>query len=171
MSDYIIPRDVLMTMFRNPRWVKAFEAQQAKTVELDQIATLQVPATEALQDATFLTLSPNTGLSNEYVLRLGEGIGFDLSSGSLILALDNGAVKAAGGFDVRIVASGDTRVTIPLTGTLATLDNTETLTHKTLDAPKLSGLVNAANDAAAAVGGVPVTGVYRNGSVLMVRIV
>jgi len=30
---------------------------------------------------------------------------------------------------------------------------------------------NFANDAAAAAGGVPVTGVYRNGSVLMVRVV
>jgi len=34
-----------------------------------------------------------------------------------------------------------------------------------------SGLVNAANDAAAAAAGVPVHGTYRNGSVLMVRVV
>lgn len=32
-------------------------------------------------------------------------------------------------------------------------------------------LVNAANDAAAAAAGVPVNGTYRNGSVLMVRVV
>ena len=34
----------------------------------------------------------------------------------------------------------------------------------------LSGLPNFANDAAAATGGVPVGGMYRNGSVLMVRV-
>lgn len=32
-------------------------------------------------------------------------------------------------------------------------------------------LVNAANDAAAAAAGVPLNGTYRNGSVLMVRVV
>lgn len=34
-----------------------------------------------------------------------------------------------------------------------------------------NNLVNAANDAAAAVAGVPIQGMYRNGSVLMVRVV
>lgn len=33
------------------------------------------------------------------------------------------------------------------------------------------GLINAANDAAAAAAGVPVTGLYRNGSVVMIRVV
>lgn len=33
-----------------------------------------------------------------------------------------------------------------------------------------NGLVNAANDAAAAAAGVPVTGLYRNGSVVMIRV-
>jgi hypothetical protein len=34
----------------------------------------------------------------------------------------------------------------------------------------IAGLLNAANDGAAATGGVPVGGMYRNGSVLMVRV-
>jgi hypothetical protein len=34
----------------------------------------------------------------------------------------------------------------------------------------LSGLVNAVNDAAAAVAGVAIGEIYRNGSVLMIRI-
>ena len=34
-----------------------------------------------------------------------------------------------------------------------------------------TGLVNAANDAAAQAAGVPINGMYRNGSVLMVRVV
>jgi hypothetical protein len=41
-----------------------------------------------------------------------------------------------------------------------------------LSAPpaNIAGLVNAANDSAAATAGVPVAGMYRNGSVLMVRV-
>jgi hypothetical protein len=34
-----------------------------------------------------------------------------------------------------------------------------------------AGLVNAANDAAAATAGVPLFGMYRNGSVMMIRVV
>lgn len=49
------------------------------------------------------------------------------------------------------------------------------LLHKTVTAlparnVDLSGLANYANDTAAATGGVPVGGMYRNGSVLMVRV-
>jgi hypothetical protein len=40
-----------------------------------------------------------------------------------------------------------------------------------LDAGIEANLVNAANDAAAAAAGVPINGRYRNGSVLMVRVV
>lgn len=40
----------------------------------------------------------------------------------------------------------------------------------TLPLLNMSNLANAANDAAAALAGVPVSGVYRNGSVLMVRV-
>jgi hypothetical protein len=40
-----------------------------------------------------------------------------------------------------------------------------------LDAGVQPVLVNAANDAAAAAAGVPISGAYRNGSVLMVRVV
>jgi hypothetical protein len=36
---------------------------------------------------------------------------------------------------------------------------------------KITGLGNYVNDAAAAVGGVPVNGMYRNGSILMIRVV
>ncbi|WP_434513772.1 hypothetical protein AB6Q56_14420 [Dechloromonas sp. ARDL1] len=49
------------------------------------------------------------------------------------------------------------------------------LLHKTVTAlpvnnVDLSGLQNFANDAAAATGGVKIGGMYRNGSVLMVRV-
>ena len=38
------------------------------------------------------------------------------------------------------------------------------------DALDVNKLVNAANDAAAATAGVPVNGLYRNGSALMIRV-
>lgn len=46
-----------------------------------------------------------------------------------------------------------------------------TLGAASSNAPSLTGLQNAANDGAAAAAGVPVGGVYRNGSVLMIRVV
>jgi hypothetical protein len=170
VSEYTIPREVLTVLFKNPRWAKAFEQMQLKVVEADEALSVQVPATTALKDATYVTLSANAELPNERVLQFGEGIGFVLSDGAITIALDRGGVKAVGGFDVRLVASGDTRVAVPLTGTMATRDNIETLTNKTLAAPKLSGLTNAADDTAAAGAGVPVGGVYRDGSTLKVRV-
>lgn len=44
------------------------------------------------------------------------------------------------------------------------------LTKVTPQLLDISALVNAVNDAAAASAGVPVGGMYRNGSVLMVRV-
>jgi hypothetical protein len=44
-------------------------------------------------------------------------------------------------------------------------------TKANANAPSFTGLANAANDGAAATAGVPVGGVYRNGSVLMIRVV
>ena len=44
------------------------------------------------------------------------------------------------------------------------------LSHQSDGAIKPVGLGNYANDAAAAAGSVPVGGMYRNGSVLMVRV-
>jgi len=56
-------------------------------------------------------------------------------------------------------ARADARVAAGITGKANT------------NAPAFTGLVNAANDAAAASGGVAIGSVYRNGSVLMIRVV
>ena len=83
-------------------------------------------------------------------------------------------------YQIRVYLAGDAagiarrdpgnQVLGPLTGILATVGNIETLTNKTLAAPKLSGLGDYADDAAAAGGGVPVGGVYRTGSALKIRV-
>jgi len=78
---------------------------------------------------------------------------------------NSGAIERLpdGSFNIRIIGGGDG-------AGLVTRDGTETLAGKTLNAPKLSGLGNYANDAAAATGGVPIGGIYRNGSVVQVRV-
>lgn len=48
--------------------------------------------------------------------------------------------------------------------------NALTADSPSITTPSLIGLQDAANDAAAAAAGVPVDGVYRNGSVLMIRV-
>jgi len=59
----------------------------------------------------------------------------------------------------------------PQTGT-ATLDRWLNLLHKKVNAPVVTvgSLGNYADDTAAAAGGIPVGGLYRNGSVVMVRV-
>lgn len=52
------------------------------------------------------------------------------------------------------------------------LDRWLSLLHKAITSPNIApgSLGNHADDVAAAAGGVPVGGMYRNGSVLMVRV-
>lgn len=59
----------------------------------------------------------------------------------------------------------------PLTGN-ANLDRWLNLLHKQVIAPVVTvgALVNYADDAAAAAAGVPINGLYRNGSAVMVRV-
>lgn len=166
--EYFISREELASVF-SPRAARQFEELQEAVASSDESATAAVDATGKLTDATYVTLSPNAELPNERVLALGEGLGFELTETQVILRLD-GAALTEGGFSVRFVASGDSMVAVPLTGILATRENIETLKNKTIDAPKLSGLVDAADDAAAATASVPVGGIYRTGSALKVRV-
>lgn len=154
----------------NPRLVVALETAINTAPVAAQQAAASVAATEALDAATVLTLSPNTAFRNERVLALGSGLSSSDSGASLALDVSASVVRVSGGFTCSLVVTGNTMVAVPLSGVLATVANTETLSNKTLAAPKLSGLGNYANDGAAAAGGVPVGGVYRNGSALMVRV-
>jgi hypothetical protein len=169
VTAYIIPRDVLYRVFGNdPRTVTAFEQQQQTISDVDA-RTADIAGTVAAKDATYITLSANADLPNERVLAFGRGINFDLTATQLTLFTDGPNVN--GGFSLQMTVAGDSNISVPLSGIMATRENTETFKNKTLDAPKVSGLGNYANDAAAAAGGVPVTGLYRNGSQLMLRVV
>lgn len=165
-----IPRDLLAAAFPNqPRLVSAFENQSIAVAETAEAASGNVEATTALQEATVLTLSANATLTNERVLAIGDGL--TSSDDGTSYTLSSTGPLVSGGFTVTFYPAGDAQLILPISGTLATRAGVETFLNKTLTAPKIGGLGNYANDAAAAAGGVPVTGVYRNGSVLMVRVV
>lgn len=166
--DFFIDRGELARTFGNPRVVRQFETMQQAVADVEEATSANVAATGALRDATFLTLSPNTELPNEYVLELGEGMAIEAESGVARLTVKAPIITS--GHTVRLVASNDAELVLPIGGILATRTNAEVLENKTLASPKLSGLANAANDAAAAAAGVPVGGIYRNASALCVRV-
>jgi len=155
-----LPRDDLFAALNgNRRLVKAFEQQAQAVAETQQATTLNVEATQALQDATVLVLSPNATLTNERVLKLGDGISARDDGTYLTLSVDDRYAHVAGGFRVDLAAQGDTVVVLPLGGVLATLSGIETLANKTLTSALLVA-PEYADDAAAGAGGVPVGGLY-----------
>lgn len=154
----------------NPRLMVLFEDTITKAETASTAVTANVAATGAMDQASVLTLSPNASFQNEFVLSLGSGLVGITGPNSYTLKLADTVPTIEGGFGLSFTVAGQSNVVVPITGQLATTSNTETLKRKTLDAPSVSGLVNAANDAAAATAGVPVLGVYRDGSTLKVRV-
>jgi hypothetical protein len=149
----------------NPRLLAAFE-EQASAVES---VTTGVEETSALKDATVIVLSANGDFTNERVLEIGDGIDVQVTDTTVVFSVKD--VARTQDFGVTFVPPAEVELFLPPEGTLVAAEVAATLFKKTLDAPKLASLGNFANDAAAAAGGVPVTGVYRNGSVLMIRVV
>lgn len=154
----------------NPRLREGLEQLLSQVAENTKSQSLTIDATTALEDATVLVLSPNAAFNNERILAVGDGLAIADRDGRLIIAFADGVVSASGGFKVQFVAAGDSAVVVPLGGVLATTGNPETLANKTLASPKITGLADHADDAAAAAGGVPVNGLYRTGSIVKVRV-
>ena len=165
-----LQRDALFrALGGDQRLVRAFEDQALAVESSTEVAATVVEATEALQDASVVTLSENGAFTNERVLTASETVQIDASQEGLVKLRVKG-VALAQGFTPVFAAPGNITYTLPPTGSLVSRDSTDTLSNKTLAAPLLSGLVNAASDAAAATAGVPVGGVYHNSGILRVRL-
>lgn len=141
------------------RLVTAFEQQAQAVTETQEATSLQVDATQALQDATVLVLSPNATLTNERVLKLGDGVRAVDDGTYLTLSVDDRFAHVAGGFRLDLTTQADTVLVLPLEGILATVGGVETLANKTLASAILTAS-EYADDAAAAAGGVAVGGLY-----------
>lgn len=77
-----------------------------------------------------------------------------------VLTLFNGSTLAtSGAFSLTLTATAATNITLPTTGTLATLAGTETLTNKTLTSPAISSPtgITATNIANTPAGGIAAT--------------
>ena len=60
------------------------------------------------------------------------------ATSATLTIVDGGSLITAGAFDITLTATAGTGVTLPITGTLATLAGIETFTNKTLTSPKLN---------------------------------
>jgi hypothetical protein len=168
----MIPRYLLELAFPNQRrMVSEFEEQSQTVLDVSKASAETVATTAALNDATVLVLSENAAFNNEYVLKVGTGLRLEVAPGKVTVCLAVGVPLVAGDYSVGLIASGDTTLVLPQTGHIATRAGVETFTNKTLDKPSLIPFGNYVDDAAASAGGVPIGGVYRNGSIVMVRVV
>lgn len=164
------PRALIAQLTSNPRLLALLERTVEQADAASSGTAAAVAATERLEQATVLVLSPNGAFAGEYVLKLGAGLVGTPGEGEFTITLGVAVPKVTGGHAVQLAASGPSQVALPLYGQLATISNPETLANKTLSAPKLTGLGDYADDTAAAAGGVAVGGVYRTGSALKVRV-
>jgi len=165
-----IPRSLLEKYFgKDPRLISHFEDQSIAVQEVVDVSGGTVQATEALQNATVVTLSPNEVFNFEFLLTNGDGTKLNITAGSLKIDADDTVVRCTK--PLRIDPPGAAKLGAPGEGVLISDSWPATLYNKTLNKPLLSGLVNANTDADAATAGVPLGGMYRDGNVVCVRVV
>ncbi|MBN9484686.1 MAG: hypothetical protein BGO70_06810 [Bacteroidetes bacterium 43-93] len=91
--------------------------------------------------ANTLTIKPNETLTANRLLNLklnDASRSIDIA-GDITLA---GSLTTSGANALTLTTTGATNIALPLTGTLATIAGTETLTNKTLTAPVISSFIN-----------------------------
>jgi hypothetical protein len=142
-----ITREDLARAFPNqPRLWRAFEELFFASAANTEAVTTGTAATQALADATIITLSTNEALNNERVLAVDPSA-FSLTDtgATIVLALID-RVQSTGGFRCVLNLEADTNLDLPSFGRLATTD---------------LGGETYADDAAAAADGVIVGDMYR----------
>lgn len=138
------------------RTIRAFESLFNNVETQGASLASNAESTTALQDATVLTLSANEALTHERILKLAPGL--EAVDDGTFLTIQLKDVARTEGYGVTLIAQGETQLAVPLVGTVLVKEHIG------------ASLGNYLNDAAAAAGGVPIEGLYRNGSVLMVRV-
>jgi hypothetical protein len=170
MTLPILRRDLLhQALNGNVELISAFEQLWEAAETLIRQMEAVTGSTSSIQDAGVITTSLTDAFPGSRVLAAGDGIDIADDGTTLTLEADATVPKVEGGHPARLIATAPTHLVLPTLGTLATTGGEETLTGKTMVAPKFAGLTDYADDTAAAAGGVPVGGSYRTGSALKVR--
>lgn len=132
-----------------PKLIRFFEGLFSSAATATEAVNGVVGATRAIQDATVLTLSPNSAFNNERVFTPDDQL-FEVTDegpgGRLLLNMRN-PISTNGGFRCTFNLEADTNVDLPSSGRVLTDD--------------FSGIGQYADDAAAAAGGVGVGDIYR----------
>lgn len=162
-------RYLLAKFIKDPRTIQAFEnlgetakeglvtaeSAYALATTAKELADMALALIELLSQATYVTMDANATLDNERVLTVGNllkktdgGAG-----GNVTIEVDRLTITGTDG--VALTISGPTTLTLPDTGTLATLAGVETFSNKTLDQARVQSAM-AAPAAAAINGTVPI---------------
>jgi len=156
-----LPRDILTRALGGDlRATRAFEAEASINADTADRLASNIDATDTINNATVLVLSPNDAFANERVLKVGAGISAKDDGSTLTLFVNDQVAHVLGGFPLNLTATQDTQVQVPFRGLLATADQPETLFQKTLQAPMLSGVTEYATEEAAVSANLPAGTVY-----------
>jgi hypothetical protein len=100
----------------DPKIIQGFEAIQTAALTSADAVEANVAATQGIQNATVIVLSPNDAFENEYVLAVA-GLTLTVKDGKVIVGLP---FTLAGPGRLTINRLADTNVTLPTAGVLAT---------------------------------------------------
>lgn len=102
---------------RNPKLVRALEGIQDAAYTAESRTVGNAEATQALQDATVITLSPNETLTNERILALGPGLDAnDSGAGGALTIFMQFPIFLNGGFGCTFNLAADTNLDLPTEG-------------------------------------------------------
>lgn len=148
----------LSTIANGNKKIVSYLREQQNQVAGNTVTTAQnVADTDTINKATVITLSQNDAFDFERVLAVGDGLTItDQGPGEQVVLDTTYPIATVGGFTLSLALSADTSLVLPSTGALITND--------------FSGLVAAANDAAAATAGVPIGHLYQASGAVRVRL-
>ncbi len=155
------PRELLSTAFNGDvRMINAFEELVRQLQDAATAVEEAGTSVATIAGTQFILAAASSAFANGRVLVDGRGITITLADGTATISHP---IEVTGG-EAAFILTGDTNLILPQTGTLALVTDIPAFFAA------LATTTSYANDAAAAGGGVPVGGTYRNGSVVQIRI-